>query len=142
MNDFGRKLFEDCRSILDAMEPMEQNLFAAIIDDLEAKRRLKDAEEALKAAEGEIVVEAAVMAKVANEGAFANIAATSPAYKAAVDALLYRERSRRLSQHVANVSRLAIEADRAVAIREDTQGRLSALKSKANLISSMLSPSA
>lgn len=141
MTNYFEKFFADCNNLLSTIETTKQNYFAAIADDIRAKRHLKEVEEQLESAEAEIVAEAAITAKAGTDSPLAGLAATSPAYKAAIDALKSRERSAgRTAQIYAHVVRCRNEADEAQIIREQTGADLSACKAAADLRSSMLRP--
>lgn len=140
MNDFARSFFSDCQDISNNLIATGQNLYAAINDDIEAKRHLRDAEEMLSAAESEIIAEATIRASTEKAGALAGIAATSSAFKAACEALIARQRSSnpQIAQLYAHVIRCRNVADQTTILREGTAVTFSALKHASDLRAAML----
>ena len=140
MNDFARQFLADCQDISNNIISVGQNLYAAINDDIESKRRLRDAEEMLSAAESEIIAEATIRASTEKSGPLAGIAATSSAFKAACEALIARERHNnpQITQIHAHVVRCRNVADNCTILREGTAVTFSALKHAAELRAAML----
>ena len=140
MNDFARQFLSDCQDISNNIIATGQNLYAAINDDIEAKRNLRDAEEILSAAEAEIVAEATIRASTEKTGPLAGVAATSSAFKAACEALIARERhsNPQIAQLHAHAIRCRNVADQTTILREGTAVTFSALKHAADLRAAML----
>ena len=77
------------RQIAGDLAKATEELCEAIDQETKAKQVLRDAEAALKGAEAEVVFEAA-MAAQDKRGPLANLATTSKAYTAAIDALVWQ----------------------------------------------------
>lgn len=139
MNDFARSFLNDCQDISTNIIATGQNLYAAIRDDIESKRRLRDAEETLSNIEAELIAESTIRASVEKTGPLAGIAATSSAFKAACEAMVAK--SRKTGNHAqvyAHVVKLRNECDECTALREGTAVTFSALKHAADLRAAML----
>lgn len=140
MNDFARQFMNECQDISNNLIATGQNLYAAINDDIEAKRNLRDAEEMLSNAEAEIIAEATIRAATEKAGPLAGIAATSSAFKSAVEAMIARERhsNPQIAQLLAHVIRCRNVADQTTILREGTAVTFSALRHAADLRAAML----
>lgn len=139
MNDFARSFLNDCQDISSNILTTGQSLYDAIRYDIEAKRRLRDAEERLSNYEAELIAEATIRASVEKSGPLAGIAATSSAFKAACEALIAK--SRRTGSHAqlyAEAVKLRNEGDECTALREGVAVTFSALKHAADLRAAML----
>lgn len=98
---------------------------------------LRDAEAALKGAEAEVVFEAA-MAAQDKRGPLANLATTSKAYTAAIDALVWQANRTTLHPVADSVRSARAAMDTASARREKAQAVCAALKYQAQLYTAIL----
>lgn len=114
-----------------------EELCDAIEQEASAKQVLRDAEAALKGAEAEVVFSAALEAQE-KRGPLANLATTSKAYTAAIDALTWQA-SKTTIKPVADSARAArVAMDTASARREQAQAVYTAVKYQAQLYAALL----
>lgn len=138
MTNFVQQFFADCQDLSNNLIVTGQNLCAAIADDIESKRRLREAEERLSNAEAELIAEAAIRAAVEKAGPLSGIAATSSAFKAACESMIAKARQAQLSRLYADAVRLRNLADEAQTIREQTATMFGAMKHAADLRAALL----
>lgn len=138
MTNFVEKFFADCQDLSNSLISTGQNLCAAIADDIESKRRLREAEECLSNAEAELIAEATIRAAVEKAGPLAGIAATSSAFKAACESMIAKARKGDLTRLHCEVVRLRNMEDETQTIREQTAAMFGAMKHAADLRAALL----
>lgn len=113
-------------------------LCEAIDQEAKVKQMLRDAEAAIKGAEAEVVFEAAVAARD-KRGPLADLATTSKAYTAAIDALVWQASKGGALKPAADTVRSArVTMDAASARREKAQAVHTAIKYQAQLYAAIL----
>lgn len=138
MNPMIAEFVGDCQDLLGRLEETASQLAYAIQQDIAARRTLRELEEALSAAEAELVASAAIKAKTGQDSPLAGLAVTSPAYRAALDALLADARRNGLGVLAHQVEDMRRVVDDTEATRRTWEVRFSAIKHAAELRAAML----
>ena len=123
--------------ILSDLITADVELSTALVDDNQARRQLREAEQALSLAEAELVTTAVIQAKD-KAGPLAGLAVTSDAYKMAVALLVAKAHAGDLQRPSGRVKEWQRFADDAKVKLDQATARFSAVRHASNLLASML----
>lgn len=123
--------------LLSDLIAVDVELAGAMDDDSNARRQLREAEQALSLAEAEVVTTAVIQAKE-KVGPLAGFAVTSDAYKMAVALLVTKSHEGNLKPLAYRVKAWQIEAEAARVRLDQLTARFSAVRYASNLLASML----
>ena len=131
------QLLEESDRLMGELIAADVDLAGAMVDDSDARRQLKEADQVLSLGEAEVITTAVIQAK-AKEGPLAGFATTSDAYKAAVTKLLAHAHQGDLKRAHLRVKERQIQADKYKIALEQATIRFSAIRHASNLLATML----